>query len=136
VVVAAVAIGLTGADWIDPVTSLLIVAVIAASTWGVLREAAHLAMDGVPRSVATADVESYLRSLPGVVEVHDLHIWGLSTTQTALTAHLVHATPPGEEFLLVVTRELSARFRIGHATLQLESERLAGGCRLRPADVI
>jgi cobalt-zinc-cadmium efflux system protein len=136
VVAAAVAIRFTGADWLDPVTSLVIVAVIAASTWRVLREAAHLAMDGVPVTVATDAVASYLRSLPGVVEVHDLHIWGLSTTETALTAHLVHSAPLADDFLLVACRELNSRFRIGHATLQCESERFAGACRLRPADVV
>lgn len=136
VVVAAIAIRFTGAEWLDPVTSLIIVVVIAASTWGVLREAAHLAMDGVPRRIATGDVEAFLRSLPGVIEVHDLHIWGLSTTETALTAHLVHAAPPAEECVLVACRELSARFRIDHATLQIENERLASACRLRAADVV
>jgi cobalt-zinc-cadmium efflux system protein len=137
VVLAAVAIRLTGFAWLDPLTSLAIVAVIAASTWGVLRQAANLAMDGVPQAIATPDVEAYLRSLPGVVEVHDLHIWGLSTTVTALTAHLVHVDPPSDEsFLLAACRELSVRFRIGHATLQVENERLAAACRLRPADVI
>lgn len=137
VVVAALAIGFTGLLWLDPLTSLLIVAVIAASTWGVLREAAHLAMDGVPDTIATPEVEAYLRALPGVVEIHDLHIWGLSTTETALTAHLVHTDPlPGEDFLLVACRELEQKFRIGHATLQLESVRWAADCRLRPAHVV
>ena len=137
VVVAALAIRFTGYAWLDPLTSLAIVAVIAASTWGVLRDAAHLAMDGVPQAISTQDVETYLRSLPGVLEVHDLHIWGLSTTETALTAHLVHAdSTPGEEFVLMACRDLSVKFRIGHATLQLESERLAAACRLRPADVV
>jgi cobalt-zinc-cadmium efflux system protein len=137
VVVAAIAIRFTGLAWLDPATSLLIVAVIAASTWGVLREAAHLAMDGVPERIATPEVEAYLRSLPGVVEVHDLHIWGLSTTATALTAHLVHDDPlPGEDFLIVACRGLEAKFHIGHATLQLESVRWAADCRLRPAHVV
>jgi cobalt-zinc-cadmium efflux system protein len=136
VVVAALAIGLTGALWLDPLTSLAIVVVIAASTWGVLREAAHLAMDGVPRAITTTDVEAYLRSLPGVVEVHDLHIWGLSTTETALTAHLVHTSPPGDDLVLTACRGLNERFRIGHATLQVETERLAEACRLRPAHVV
>ena len=77
--------------WLDPLTSLVIVAVIAAGTIGVLRQATNLAIDGVPDSIATPDVEAYLRSLPGVIEVDDLHIWGLSTTETALTAHLVDA---------------------------------------------
>ena len=137
VVLAALAIAATGLAWIDPLASLLIAAIIAASTWGVLHQAANLAMDGVPAGIRTAEVEAYLRSLPGVIEVHDLHIWGLSTTETALTAHLVHAEPmPGEDFVLSACRGLGARFRIFHSTLQLESERLAADCRLRPADVV
>jgi cobalt-zinc-cadmium efflux system protein len=137
VVLAALAIAATGWQWLDPLASLGIVLVIAAGTWGVLRQAANLAMDGVPENIAATDVETYLRGLPGVLEVHDLHIWGLSTTETALTAHLVHADPPpGEEFLLSACHDLNARFRIGHATLQVESERLAAACRLRPADVV
>jgi cobalt-zinc-cadmium efflux system protein len=136
VVVAAVAIHYSGYAWLDPLTSMIIVAIIAASTWGVLRDAADLAMDAVPPAIKPDAVAEFLQSLPGVVEVHDLHIWGLSTTETALTAHLVHAAPPPDDFLLMCCRELSARFRIGHATLQLEDERLASACRLRPADVV
>ena len=137
VVVAALLIQATGLQWLDPLTGLAIAAVITVATWGVLREAAHLALDGVPPGIAPHDVEAYLRSLPGVVEVHDLHIWGLSTTETALTAHLVHAEPAGgEEVILRACRDLRNRFRIGHATLQLETEALATSCRLRPADVV
>ena len=84
VVVAALLIAWTGAGWIDPAASLLIVAVVVAGTWGVLRDAVNLAMDGVPAGIAPRDVEAFLCALPGVVEVHDLHIWGLSTTETAL----------------------------------------------------
>ena len=137
VVLAAVLIGVTGAMWIDPAASLLIAAVVVVGTWGVLREAITLAMDFVPAGIAPADVDRFLRTLPGVVEVHDLHIWGLSTTETALTAHLVHVgAPPGEAVILEATRELGARFAIGHATLQLETEALARACRLRPAEVV
>lgn len=137
VVVAALLIQATGLQWIDPLTSLLIAAVILAATWGVLAEAAHLALDGVPPGIAPHDVETYLRSLPGVVEVHDLHIWGLSTTETALTAHLVQVEAGGgEEVILRACRDLRDRFRIGHATLQLETEAIATSCRLRPADVV
>ena len=137
VVLAALLIQATGWLWLDPLTSLLIAAVITLATWGVLREAAHLALDGVPPGIAPHDVEAYLRSLPGVIEVHDLHIWGLSTTETALTAHLVQATAGGgEQMIPLACRELRARFRIGHATLQLETEALASACRLRPSDVV
>ena len=137
VVVAALLIGAFGATWIDPAASLVIIAVIIAATWGVLRDAVNLAMDGVPAGIATNEVADYLRHLPGIVEVHDLHIWGLSTTETALTAHLVHdGEPPPETLILEATRELGARFAIGHATLQVETVQLASVCRLRPADVV
>jgi cobalt-zinc-cadmium efflux system protein len=103
----------------------------------VLRDATNLALDAVPAGIAPAEVARYLASLPGVVEVHDLHIWGLSTSETALTAHLVHADPAaGEQLILQATGELAARFRIGHATLQIETRHLAEACRLRPADVV
>jgi cobalt-zinc-cadmium efflux system protein len=137
VVVAALLIQATGQQWLDPLTSLLIACVILAATWGVLGEAAHLALDGVPPGISPHDVEDYLRGLPGVIEVHDLHIWGLSTTETALTAHLVQvASGAGEEVILRACRDLRDRFQIGHATLQLETEAVATSCRLRPADVV
>lgn len=137
VVIAALAIAATGYAWIDPLASLAIVGTIGVATWDVLRQAANLAMDGVPAGIATREVEAFLRGLPGVLEVHDLHIWGLSTTETALTAHLVHENPPpGEDFVLSACQDLHIRFQIGHATLQVESPRLAAACRLRPADVV
>ena len=86
VVLAAAAIMATGWVWLDPVASLAIVAVIVVGTWGVLRDAVNLSMDGVPAQIAQADVRHFLGGLAGVVEVHDLHIWGLSTTNIALTA--------------------------------------------------
>jgi len=137
VVIGAGAIMLTGWLWIDPVISLAIVAVIVWGSWGTLREATHLAMDGVPRRIAHADVAAYLATLDGVTEVHDLHIWALSTTETALTAHLVRDdAAAGHEIILAATAGLAARFRIGHATLQVETPELAAACRLRPAEVI
>ena len=89
VVVAGLLIMLTGWRWLDPVTSLGIVAVIVVGTWSLLRDSANLAMDAVPGNIDLRKVESALRTLPGVVEIHDLQVWGLSTTETALTAHLV-----------------------------------------------
>jgi cobalt-zinc-cadmium efflux system protein len=138
IVVAALLIGRTGWLWLDPAASLLIAAVILLGTWGLLRDAANLAIDGVPAGIEQAAVADYLRTLPDVIEVHDLHIWGLSTTETALTAHLVQraGAGAGEALILRATAELGRRFRIGHATLQLESEALADSCRLRPADVV
>ena len=91
VVAAALAIRFTGWLWLDPLASLAIVVMIVAGTWGVLRESIDLAMDAVPAGVSHDAVQDWLAGLPGVIEVHDLHIWALSTTETALTAHLVYA---------------------------------------------
>jgi cobalt-zinc-cadmium efflux system protein len=136
VVLAAAAIWWTGLLWLDPVASLGIAAVITGGTWGVLRESVDLAMDAVPDQVPHEDVQAWLAALPGVVEVHDLHIWGLSTTETALTAHLVCADAANDRRLHELTGELRQRFGIGHATLQIESDAEAALCRLRPADVV
>lgn len=145
VVLAALAIMRTGWHWIDPAVSLVIATVIAVSTWGVLRDAVNLSVDGVPAGIAHADVQAVLRDLPGVSEVHDLHIWGLSTTETALTAHLVRnsdsdttqARPSDDQALILrANAELQERFGIGHVTLQVESQALAIACRLRPDHVV
>jgi cobalt-zinc-cadmium efflux system protein len=136
VVLAGLLILLTGWMWLDPIASLAIGIVIVATTWGLLRESIDLAMDAVPGGVAQEAVQDYLASVPGVLEVHDLHIWGLSTTQTALTAHLVCADPSAERSLHDVTTELRDRFGIGHATLQIETDTDAELCRLRPHDVV
>jgi cobalt-zinc-cadmium efflux system protein len=137
VVVAALAISLTGWQWIDPAASLAIVVIILVSTWGLLRDSLALAMDGVPSGIAEAQVAASLGALPGVVEVHDLHIWGLSTTETALTAHLVREQGVEDAALIQsACRMLNVQFRIGHATLQLESPAHAMDCQLRPADVV
>ena len=136
VVVAGLLIMLTGWLWLDPLASLGIGIVIVVTTWGLLRESIDLAMDAVPGGVAHDEVQDYLASVPGVLEVHDLHIWGLSTTQTALTAHLVCADASDENRLHDVTAELRDRFGIGHATLQIETDAEAELCRLRPHDVV
>jgi cobalt-zinc-cadmium efflux system protein len=137
VVVAAVVIRATGWLWLDPMVSLAIGIVIAAATWGLLRDSIDLAMDAVPGGVARSDVHDYLAALPGVAEVHDLHIWGLSTTEIALTAHLVcDDVASGERNLHDLQAELQQRFGIGHATLQIETDTDAALCRLRPHDVV
>ncbi len=137
VVLAAGLILLTGASWIDPAASLAIVAVIGWGSWGLLRESMALAMDAVPAGVAPAQVESFLRALPGVAEVHDLHIWGLSTTSTALTAHLVRADDTEADLLLqAACNGLRHRFNIAHCTFQVETSRSAATCILRPAEVV
>ena len=126
VVVAGIVIYFTHWLWIDPAISLVIAGVILISTWGVLRESLDLALDAVPKGIEPKAVEEYLAALPGVSEVHDLHIWGLSTTEVALTAHLVMPeTRPEDALLLEITRELHDRFGIEHSTLQVERGNLA-----------
>jgi cobalt-zinc-cadmium efflux system protein len=121
VVVAGVAILITGWLWLDPAISLGISAIILLSTWHLLREALDMALDAVPAGVDERRVRTYLEGLPGVADVHDLHIWAMSTTQTALTVHLVMRNPPRDDALLAqVAGELRGRFTIEHATLQIE----------------
>jgi cobalt-zinc-cadmium efflux system protein len=136
VVLAAIVIGATGWIQLDPVVSLVISAVIVWSTWELLRESIDLAMDAVPDSISREAVQEYLAGLPGVQEVHDLHIWGLSTTETALTAHLVCDIPPDSGTVSVITAELESRFAIGHSTVQIETASEAARCRLRPHHVV
>lgn len=124
VALAGAAILMTGQLWIDPAVSLAILAVILLGSWGVLREAFDLAMDSAPAAVDMAALRAFLCEQPGVTAVHDLHVWPLSTTETALTAHLVRASGGDDAFLKGVCRELNARFGIGHATLQVEVESL------------
>lgn len=110
-----------GLSWIDPLISVLIAVVIFLSTWGLLRDSLNLAVDAVPRHVNTSEVRTYLLGLPRVAEIHDLHIWGMSTTDTALTAHLVmQRMPADDQFLHDVSVALMQQFGINHATIQLE----------------
>jgi cobalt-zinc-cadmium efflux system protein len=123
VVVSGLLIWRYGLNWIDPVTSLLIAAVIFVSTWGLLRDSLNLAVDAVPPEVDPRGVRDFLLSLEGVVAVHDLHIWALSTTDNALTAHLVMDPRPADDgFLNRVSGELLARFTIHHSTIQIEDQ--------------
>ena len=136
VVLAALAIRLTGYWWLDPVASLIVAGLITAGTWGLLRESLGLALDAVPEQVKQDEVAAFLASVPGVTEVHDLHIWGLSTTETALTVHLVYAGEAEDRRPHELSAELRRRFGIGHATMQIESDADAALCRLRPNDVV
>ena len=121
VVVAGAIIISTGWQWVDPVTSLVIAAVIFIGTWGLLRESLHLAMQAVPPSVDLEEVSSYLSDLSGVIEVHDLHVWAMSTTEFALTAHLVRPETQNDDALLrQATEDLHRRFNIIHSTIQIE----------------
>ena len=136
VVVAGILIMMTGWLWVDPVTSLLIVAVIVWGTWGLLRESTAMSLAAVPSTIDPATVRDYLAGLPGVVSIHDLHIWSMGTTETALTAHLVMpAGSPGDAFLIETWRRLSHDFKIGHTTLQIEVATTAH-CALEPDHVV
>jgi cobalt-zinc-cadmium efflux system protein len=134
VVVAAFAIMLTGWQWVDPAISLCIAAVVLASGWGLARDSVNLALDGVPKGIELADVKDYLGQPQGVTEVHDLHIWAMSTNETALTAHLVRPGGYEDSFLHGVCEELSHRFKIHHATLQIEAA--SDVCKLAPAELV
>jgi cobalt-zinc-cadmium efflux system protein len=119
----------TGWNWLDPVVSIAIVAIILVSTWSLLRNSINLSLDAVPEGVSSAAIMSFLSGQRGVTDVHDLHIWALSTTSVALTAHLVVPDRDAEEFLLgSLTPNLKQRFRIDHATLQIERDRCVHGC--------
>jgi cobalt-zinc-cadmium efflux system protein len=131
VVVAGLLIASTGLLWIDPLVSLLLAVLIMWSTWGLARDSVNLALDAVPAGIDPLEVGSMLRGLEGVVEVHDLHIWGMSTTDVALTAHLIRPCHGGEDALLATaTRMLRDRFGIAHATLQVEQ-----GLAIHPCDL-
>jgi cobalt-zinc-cadmium efflux system protein len=137
VVAAGALILLTGWTWLDPVVSLLIGALIIAGTWSLLREALDLALHAVPNGVDRGAVKAYLGALPGVSEVHDLHIWGMSTTETALTAHLVRPGAPLDDALLHdACAELRARFAVHHATLQVETGEGDHPCHLADEAVV
>jgi len=122
VVVSGLLIAYTAQTWIDPTASLIVTAVIAWSSWGLLRDSLRLGMMGVPDGIDIAAVRGFLSSLPGVTAVHDLHVWPMSTTEPALTAHLViPGGYPGDAFLHELAHELEHRFGIGHPTLQIET---------------
>ncbi len=135
VVLAGVAIVLTGWPWLDPVISLVISTVILAGTWGLLRDSVNLAVDAVPRGIVPEEVETYLLNLPGVAACHDLHIWGMSTTEAALTAHLM--MPEGainDAFLHQVAHGLREHFGIAHPTIQIERGDAEHLCDLAPQE--
>jgi len=119
----------TGWTWLDPATSMAVALVIIAATWGLFRRSLHLLFDGVPESVNLAEVDAMLRAQPGVSDVHDLHVWAMSTTGIALTAHLVMpAGHPGDAFLERVRQEMHDRFHIAHPTIQIELAAAEHGC--------
>lgn len=136
VVIAGLAIWATGALWFDPLVSLIVAAVVFWSTWGLLRESTAMSMAAVPTHVDMGALRRFLEDLPGVANVHDLHVWPMSTTETALTCHLV--TPgghPGDAFLHETAEKLEHDFRIHHVTIQVETEN-NGVCARFPDDVV
>jgi cobalt-zinc-cadmium efflux system protein len=141
VVVGAGLIAVTGLQWIDPALSLGIAAVIVFGTWGLLRDSMDLALDAAPKGVDVGEVRDWLCGLPGVQEIHDLHIWAMSTTETALTVHIIRPAArlesgdDSDRFLHTACEGLAARFNIGHATLQVETD-AAHVCKLAPAEVV
>ena len=121
VVVSGFLIWQFGLNWVDPLSSLLIAAVIFWSTWGLLRDSLNLAIDGVPRHLDPQAVRSWLQQQPGVEGMHDLHIWPISTTDTAMTVHLIMPVPPVDDgFLNGLADQLHLQFEISHATFQIE----------------
>ena len=135
---ALVSLGVVGAGvlylwqgwtWLDPVVSLIIAAVIVIGTWSLFKQSVHLLFDGVPESVDLIALDQWLRSLSGVADVHDLHVWAISTYDNALTAHLVMpAGYPGDAFYKEIAKGLHDRFGISHPTIQIEMAQIDQGC--------
>lgn len=127
----------TGWLWLDPVVSLSISIIIVIGTWGLLRDSINLALHATPNNISTAKVKSYLSTLNGVKEVHDLHIWAMSTTNVALSVHLIMLDGhPGDAFIKSITHELEHNFNINHATIQIELGDSKKACHLAPDDVV
>ena len=136
VVVAGLVIVLTGWHWLDPAVSLIINAIIIWGTWDLLRDSVTMSLGAVPSGLESQQVGAFLSTTAGVQEIHDLHIWSMSTTETALTAHLVMpGGHPGDSFLVDLCEKLKERFGIGHATLQVETDPHTA-CALEPDNVV
>jgi cobalt-zinc-cadmium efflux system protein len=134
VALSGIAMIYTNWYWLDPAISLAIVTVIVISTWGLLREAVKLILIAVPAHIDVNALETYLRQCAGVTDIHDLHIWGISTTESALTVHLVMPTGyPGDAFMDAIVQTLKERFSVQHCTLQMEQGTTDHSCALQPA---
>jgi cobalt-zinc-cadmium efflux system protein len=137
VVIAGIAIALTGLGWLDSAVSLVVSAVIVCGTWDLVRQSMQLALDAVPEGIDVETVRGHLLAIPGVIAIHDLHIWAMSTTETALTCHLViPGGHPGDAVLSQAARELEARFGIHHTTIQIELADTDEACALTPEHVV
>lgn len=133
VVLTGIAMIYTGWYWLDPVISLIIIAVIVIGTWGLLRESVQLALSAVPANIEVGEIDAYLRQCQGVTDIHDLHIWGMSTTESALTVHLVMPDGyPGDTFMDDIMHTLQERFSVHHSTLQIELGTTTHECSLSP----
>jgi len=131
VVAAGLLITLTGWLWLDPVISLVIVLVITIGTWDLLRDSFLMSVDAVPKGISLKDVEEHLKKIQGVTEIHDLHIWAMSTTETALTVHLVMPdSKPNDYFLKEICGDLQRKFGIGHSTIQVEKDAQGANCSI------
>ena len=137
VVVAGIAIAATGWNWIDPLVSIAITLAIVVGTWGLFRESLDLALDAVPRGLDPQAVTDLLAGIPGVSEVHDLHVWNASTSEISLTVHLVVPEARQHEGVLAqASADLRSRFGVAHTTIQLECEDAGRECVQRPAEVL
>ena len=135
VVIAALLTLATGWLWLDPAMGIAIALIIIVGTWGLLRDSVTLALNAVPAHIDPAEVRAYLAKLGGVSEVHDLHIWAMSTTETALTVHLVMPKGhPGDAFTAEICKELREHYKVHHATIQIETG--AQPCELAPDHVV
>lgn len=128
VVLAGLLISLTGKTWIDPVVSFVIIAVILWGTWRLFSDSVNLALDAVPKNIDIEKVRLYIKSKNGVQNLHDLHVWAISTTQVALTAHLVMPGGNDDDFISKLQEDLKKKFNIGHTTFQIENENLQQVC--------
>lgn len=136
VVIAAIVILYTSWHWIDPLVSLAICAVILWSTWGLLASSVRMSLNAVPSSIDPSEVRKFLERRPGVSQIHDLHIWPMSTTEIALTCHVVIPEGhPGDAFLMEMAHELEHRFKIVHTTIQVETN-AETACALAPDEVV
>jgi cobalt-zinc-cadmium efflux system protein len=137
VVLSGLLVWKTGWTLLDPITSLVVSALVLLSTWSLLKASLNLALDAVPAGIDPEEVRAFLADLPGVNEVHDLHIWAMSTTENALTAHLVMPDATGKStFLGDVCKTLHERFHIEHSTLQVEPPNAPSPCRLAPEETL
>lgn len=130
VVIGGLFIAQTGLLWIDPVMSLLIILVILWGTWRLFIESINLALDAVPKHINIDEVRAFLLNKEGVENIHDIHIWGMSTSQVGLTAHLIMPNNPGDEFISDLQKELQKKFKISHTTFQIENKLVEENCNM------